>query len=153
MLPVVPSTLPSPLPHLLNPSRYDLVPTTTTNKTFSMMDGRTVQRRGRREQFQAHSPSLLISSWPRGFKLIRIDYPLWRPPPCLTARSLAISRRIFKMERGISSNKLKDLVSQAEAAHVGSEGVSNPRNLPWGERARRGMPSPPTTHMVAVRTM
>ena len=48
----------------------------------------------------------------------------------------------FQNGKGISRNKLKDLVSQAEAAHVGREGVSNPRNLPWGEReARNAVPS------------
>ena len=57
------------------------------------------------------------------------------------------------MERGISRNKLKDLVSQAEAAHVGREGVSNPRNLPWGERARGAecRPLPPLTWLLYGR--
>ena len=55
------------------------------------------------------------------------------------------------MERGISSNKLKDLVSQAEAAHVGREGVSNPRNLPWGERGVECRLLPPLTWLLYVR--
>ena len=55
------------------------------------------------------------------------------------------------MERGISRNKLKDLVSQAEAAHAGREGVSNPRNLPWGEREAECRPLPPLTWLLYVQ--
>ena len=58
------------------------------------------------------------------------------------------------MERGISSNKLKDLVSRPKRRrHTWAGKGSATPAIYHGEkeRARGGMPSPPTTHMLHER--